>query len=411
MKKIASLFLITALMLIATACSENSSSEGKSGPVHITMSDYFTNEQPNKALTDLISQFEESHPDIKVDRTTVPYDQFLPTTLRQAKTDSLPTVLLVDNLNIPAMVEAGALTPLSDIADIDTSKYLEGPISTVTYNDKLYGLPFGSNDLAIFYNKDLLKKAGVEPPKTFDELITASKKLHQGSTYGIAFSAPSNQQATWQFAPFLWGKGGSLLDIASDESVDALKVWQTLVEEGGASKSVVNFSQTQVYNEFAAKRAAMMVMGPWMIPSLEGTDIDYGIVPLPTEKAGEKPISPIGGEDLTITSSATKAEKEAAWTFIEWIQDEDRLPEVTKTFGYIPAYKPAYDVFVEKYPEFDVFAEELKSAKALTEDAGAKFPEVSDHISQTIQQVLSGSADAEKAAKENQQKIEETMDK
>lgn len=421
------LILLVAMITVLSACggtggsssgsstgsssSNGSTKQGSSGKtVTITEEDYFSGKAA-KTLEKWETKFEKTHQNIKIQRHQIPYTQLLPKSLKQAKTNSLTTILICDNLNTPVMVKAGALEPISKFGSFDKSNYLKGPMQTVTVNGKIYGIPFGSNDLALFYNKTLLKKAGINPPKTWAELVTDAKKLHHGSTYGVVFSAPSNEQATWQFSPFMWMSGGSFTKFGSPQTIKALKLWNKLVQEGGTSKSVVNFSQNQVYNEFAAGRAAMMVMGPWKLPNLAGTNIKYGVVPLPTPKKGQKAISPIGGEDLTITTSATSQQQKAAWKFINWLQDKTRLPQIDKSFGYVPAYKPAYKKFASQNPKFKVFANELKNARALTASSGARFPAVSQAVATSIQKMLTGGESAKQAAKEAQSQIDQVLGK
>lgn len=428
MKKWKVLVLFVSIISLLAACSSNggSSSGDSSGNmsntggsdeassdkvVTITESDYFTDDRRSNKMNAIIKKFEESHPGIKIERTPVPYTEHFPKMLRQAQTDSLPTMVLIDNLNLPALVAAGGVAPISKFGEVDQSKYFEGTMNTVTYEGKLYGLPFGSNDLALFYNKTMLEKAGVKPPETWDQLVSAAVKLHHGDTYGIAFSAPANNQLTWQFSPFMWTNGGSFLKFDSPETIAAISLWNELVEKGGASPSVVNFSQNKVYKEFAAGRAAMMVMGPWKLPSLKETDIDFGIIPIPGRTKDQKEISPIGGEDLAITTSATPEQQKAAWTFIKWLQDPERLPQLDKFFGYIPAYKPAYDKFLKENPDFKVFAKILQNAQALTAKTGAHYAEVGKEIAAGVQKVLTGSLSPEKAAENIQSDIDKILEK
>ncbi|WP_217996335.1 ABC transporter substrate-binding protein [Alicyclobacillus shizuokensis] len=360
-------------------------------------------------MDNLIKEFEKSHPNIKIERTPVPYEQLLPKSLQEATTHTLPTILVTDNLNIPTMVSAGAITPLSRFGEVDTSQYLDGPLSTVTYDGEIYGLPLGTNDLALFYNKSLLAKAHVSPPKTWDELLNVAKKLKSSSTYGLAFSAPKDEQATWQFAPFLWTNGGNYTHFDSPQAIQALELWTNLVKTGGASKSVVNFSQNEVYNEFAAGRAAMMVMGPWEVPPLKQTKIDYGVVPLPTPKAGQTPISPIGGEDWTITSSATPEQQKAAWTFLQWTQQKDTLEKFDEAMGYIPALKSALTDFQQKNKDYAVFAKQLESSRALTSGLRDKLPNVTDAVTTAIQQALTGEQTPAQAAHQAESQIKSIL--
>ncbi len=81
-------------------------------------------------------------------------------------------------------------------------------MSAATYDGKLYGLQPGANTLAIFYNKDVLGKAGVKPPTTWDELKSTAKKLTVGKQYGFAFNATADYEGAWQFLPPMWTNGG-----------------------------------------------------------------------------------------------------------------------------------------------------------------------------------------------------------
>ena len=391
----ASGFLITTCMVGSQLTAH---AQGKK-VVTITEEDYYTNSSQSVPMNALIASFEKSHPNIKISRTAVPYPELLPKSLQQTTTHSLPTILVTDNLNIPTMAAAGALLPLHKVGAINTKDYLRGPMTTVTYQGQLYGLPVGNNDLALYYNKAMLKKAHVSPPRTWAQLLTVAKKLSHGSTYGFVFSAPSNEQATWQFAPFLWSNGGTYQQFDSKASIQALSLWTNLVKEGGASKSVVNFSQTDVYNEFAAGRAAMMEMGPWMIPSLKSTHISYGVVPLPTPKAGEWPQSPIGGEAWTVTTDGSSVQQKAALTFIKWVQQKSVLVKFDENFGYIPAYIPAMKEFVKENPQYSVFSKQLQHSKALFTGLKDQLPNVSTAAATAIQQALTGSATPAQAAK------------
>ena len=230
------------------------------------------------------------------------------------------------------------------------------------------------------------------------QLLKDSKKLTHGHVYGFAFSAPSNEQATWQLAPFLWTNGGSYTNFDSSNSIKALALWKKLVDEKGASPSVVNYSQTDVYDQFVAGHAAMMEMGPWEIPSLNTlTHIDYGIAPLPTPKLGQKVISPIGGEVWTITSDGTTQQQRAAWTFLKWMQQKDRLVKFDNSLGYIPTFKPATAISLATHPDLRIFADELSYARPLFAGLGSNLPQVSKAVSTAIQSSLTGTNPAQAA--------------
>lgn len=164
-----------------------------------------------------------------------------------------------------------------------------------TYQGKLYGLQPVTNTLGLFYNKDMLDKAGVKPPTTWAELKSAAKKLTSGRRYGIAFAAPATYEGTWQFLPFMWSNGGDEKDIATPRTAQALQLWVDLVKDGSASKSVVSWAQADADDQFAAGNAAMMINGPWQFPVLDKkTSLHYDVVQIPVPKAAWNSRRPAG---------------------------------------------------------------------------------------------------------------------
>ncbi|NED00276.1 extracellular solute-binding protein, partial [Streptomyces sp. SID6648] len=69
------------------------------------------------------------------------------------------------------------------------------------------------NTLALFYNKDVLDKAGVRVPTTWAELRETAKKLTRGKQYGLALSAGGAEDGVFQFTPFMWSNGGDETDL------------------------------------------------------------------------------------------------------------------------------------------------------------------------------------------------------
>ena len=227
--------------------------------------------------------------------------------LQQASSKSLPDVLMLDNPEIQQIAETGALAPLEDYG-INAEGYAPGPVAAATYDGKLYGLQPGANTLAIFYNKEVLEKAGVEPPTTWDELKTTAKKLTVDKQYGFAFNATADYEGAWQFLPPMWTNGGDETNLTSPEVAGALQLWKDLVDEGSVSKSAVNWKQADVNDQFIAGKAAMMLNGPWQIPALDRAKINYGVVPFPVNTPGQTSVAPLGGEAWTVPLTARRGE-------------------------------------------------------------------------------------------------------
>ena len=189
-------------------CEEAPPGGGTSETVDsLTVLDYYTDEPGHTQIGDQLSKCGTSIGVAKIDHQSVPGPTLIQKVLQQASSKTLPDVLMLDNPDIQQIAETGALAPLEDFG-INADGFAQGPVSAATYDGKLYGLQPGANTLAIFYNKDVLEKAGVEPPTTWDELKTTAKKLTFDKQYGFAFNATADYEGAWQFLPPMWTNGG-----------------------------------------------------------------------------------------------------------------------------------------------------------------------------------------------------------
>ena len=99
----------------------------------------------------------------------------------------LPDVLTVDGPNIAAYAENGIIQPLAEISEKEKSEYLESIIEQGTYNDKLYALGAMESSVGLYYNKDILKEAGIDVPDadhpwTFSEFLKVLEKVKKVTT-------------------------------------------------------------------------------------------------------------------------------------------------------------------------------------------------------------------------------------
>ena len=217
-------------------------------------------------INGLISLYEASNPNVTIKRTYVPVTSFTAKVLQQALAHKLPDILILDNQTVQAIASTGALTSITPYTKgwAQLSGYFSSSLGTATWKGNLYGLPVGNNDLALYYNKAMFKAAGImAPPATWTDFRADAKKLTTGHVYGFAFSAAKDEEGTWTFEPYLWANGGDLQHVDSTASVEALTFLTQIVQDGSASKEVLNWGQGDVVNQFFAGNAAMMEMGTW----------------------------------------------------------------------------------------------------------------------------------------------------
>ena len=368
---------------------------------------YFNVQGQLEGLAAIQKDFEAANPDVKIKFTYVPFAELVSHTLQTAAVHQPPGIACIDNPDVLRVAKAGVLKDISaSVTKLSTWKdTYAGPQHSVTEGQKIFGVPIGSNSLAIFYNKKMFSEAGLtDPPKTWPDLKDDATKLTKSPVYGLVFSAVNTEEATWQWEPFLWSNGGSLLDLTAAPAKEALQFWVDLVKDGSVSREVVNWNQGDVANQFISGQAAMMVMGPWMLGQVHKSGLDFGVSPIPVPKSGEKPIVPLGGEVWCVMKSNPKVEA-AAVKFIEFVQEPDRLEKLCNTFNYISSVRSVAAKQGQANPELEPFVEQMDTARARSEDGGANYPAISLAARSAIQQAITGQTTIDAALADAANKI------
>jgi multiple sugar transport system substrate-binding protein len=357
----------------------------------LTVLDYYSDEPGKSQIGDMLKKCGTSIGVAAVDHQTVPGPTLIQKVLQQASSKTLPDVLMLDNPDIQQIAEAGALAPLGDFG-INAEGYAPGPVSAATYDKQLYGLQPGANTLAIFYDKDVLAKAGVQPPKTWAELKTAAKKLTSGKQYGFAFNATADYEGAWQFLPPMWTNGGDETNLKSPEVAEALQLWKDLVDDGSVSKSAVNWKQSDVNDQFIAGKAAMMLNGPWQIPALQKAKKNFGVAPFPVNKPSQTSVAPLGGEAWTVTETGNDAKKQKAAELVKCMNTDENQMLRAKQGGLVPTKLALAEQYKKEVPSMAGFTDAVANARARTGKLGSKWPDTAKVIYTGMQLVLTGQA-------------------
>ncbi|MEU4190997.1 ABC transporter substrate-binding protein [Kribbella sp. NPDC026611] len=394
---------VTTLSLALAACGDNgggakSSSSGDSVK-SLSILDYYNND-PDKTLVQKGLDACASQLGVTLQRETVPGDTLIQKVLQQASSKTLPDVLMLDNPDVQQIAATGALAPLNDLG-LNSDGVIQGMTDATSYQGKLYGLAPVTNTIALFYNTQMLKDAGVQPPKTWDELKAAAKKLTKPGRYGMAFNANATYEGSWQFLPAMWTNGGDETDLTSPQVAEALQLWVDLVKSGSASKSVINWTQGDVKDQFVAGKAAMMVNGPWQIPALQKSpNVKWDVVTFPLNKPDQKPVAPLGGEAWTVPLNKDQAKQQKAADFVKCLNSDQNELDWAKARFTLPTKLSLLDQYAKDVPSMKAFAEQVKTARARTGKLGDKWPDAAKVIYQAIQLALTGKASAQDAFKQ-----------
>ncbi|MDE5718480.1 MAG: extracellular solute-binding protein, partial [Lachnospiraceae bacterium] len=281
-----------------SAGEENSGETASSdGAQEVTIWYYWENEGHQVTLDQLIQEYNGSQDQYEVNAKYVPFADFKKQLSIGASADELPDIAILDSPDHASYVAMGIFEDLT--GKFDVSNYYEGTVNSCTVDGKLYGVPFGANCLALYYNEDMLNGAGCSVPTTWDELKETAKALTTDSVTGLAFCSVQNEEGTFNFAPWLWSTGATSYDINNENGIRALAFIQGLIDEGVMSKECINWTQGDVMNQFIAGNAAMMVNGPWQIPTMqsEAPDLNWKVTLIPRDK---EYASVLGGENYAV---------------------------------------------------------------------------------------------------------------
>ncbi|WP_327691455.1 extracellular solute-binding protein [Streptomyces sp. NBC_00461] len=329
---------------------------------------------------------------VKIKRTAFDTSDLTNKTLLAAQQGNSPDVLIVDNPVVSTLAEAGVLTTTDD-NKIDTSKVDPNLLAAGQSGGKTYGTPIGANTLALYYNKKVLKAAGVDiaSVKDWKSLTAALAKVKQAGKKGITFSAIGTEEGSFQFLPWFWGSGAKLTKLDSPQGVSALSLWKNWLKQGYAPNSVINNTQTTSWQEFASGDYAFAENGTWQLAAADKGGLDYGVLPIPAA-AGGNASAPTGGEFVTVPVQKDTGRYTTSQKLVSCLTGDENLNFTDKTLSYVAPTGTVQAKQKAANAELTPWIEAVKAAKGRTsDDLGTKYPKISEQMWKAVQSALSGS--------------------
>lgn len=244
----------------------------------------------------------------------------------------------------------------------------------VNYKGVPHALPHHTDTFALFYNADLLDKAGLQVPTSLDGAWTwtqfseAAKTLKEKSLSDYPFAMAWQNSAVHRWLIFLYQHGGKLLgdDLASSAitapaGIETIAWTQSWFTEGLVPPSTSLKSGEKTQNLFANGTIAMMMNGNWQIPFLDkqATKFKWGVTYLPRDVAMA---DDLGGTAVAISRDCKNPE--AAADFLKFLVDEENMRDFVNTGQFLPVRRSLVENGVEfslRPEEMKVFVEETKT--------------------------------------------------
>lgn len=204
--------------------------------------------------------------------------------------------------------EGGHLLALDDVYNDLKSSYISLPKAAFTQlNGHTYALPWWFETRVLWYHKDLLSAADVQPPTSWDEWLSAAKKLTKGtSQYGFVLEGGTNLGQIW--APLAAAAGGTLLnasgnlDTTPDAWVTSAEFLQNLYQTSMPKATPTYTNGTEADQLFIQKKAAMIWDNGELLASINSTNpsllSNVGAVLTPPMDTGGVSRSFLGGFEI-----------------------------------------------------------------------------------------------------------------
>lgn len=352
----------------------------------------------------LVKQFNDLKNGITVEYRQIQFDDVVSEAMRAFSTGQAPDIIAVDNPEHALFSSRGAFLDLTDrikaSSVIKPENYFPGPLASVMWDGKYYGVPKATNTIALYYNKDMYKAAGLDPnspPETWDQLVDYARKLTDPSknVYGLAFSAKASEEGTFQFLPWAQMAGGGYEKINAPGAVKALEVWKTIMDEKLASPDSLTRGQWDSTGTFNSGNAAMAISGPWELDRMvTEAKFDWAVALLPVPEEGAQRSSAMG--DFNWAIFANSQHPNEAFKVLEFFVSQD--DQMFAKYGQLPARSditiPATGVKL-KDEALKVFLEQLKYAQP--RGPHPAWPKISKAIQDAIQGALTGQMSAKDA--------------
>lgn len=369
----------------------------------------------------LIDAYNASHQN-KVRLTVFPADAYQQKVGTAAGAKQLPDVLAADVVYAPNYASKGVYLDLT--SRINQLPYKEklapAHMKAATHDGKQYAVPHDIDLSAVFYNKVLFSRAGLDPgkpPSTLDELVAAARKIAAlgGDVKGYFFGGACPGCQLFTSWPMIWASGGSVLNdqgtAATIDNPAAAKVYSLLrgmYNEGITPTAAKNESGPTWTQAFSEGKIGIQPMGATVLQGIkEGPDLQVGVAPIPGLTGGSS--SFVGGDVLGVSANSKVAA--AAWDFISWtLSDQAQVEVVAKSKNITVRSDLADNTYAKQDPRLGVFNRLVSQGQTpISVNFGKTFNDANGPWTSTVIDAVFGGGDVGTALRQHNAAVTESL--
>lgn len=333
---------ILAFTILFTGCgknsTENSSTKGNATAKNTTDTKETKDPEPVKkvkvrlsywnkedSVKTLLQLFKDKLPDVDVEYQFIDNKTYADVIKTQLAAGEGPDI-------IGGIIDANTVKTgyFEDLTERYASKYYETGTSTVTFDNKLYGLPQASWFNGVFYNVELFTKYNLEVPTTLDEYFQVADVLKKNGIKPQAIGLKNPNVAGQSFLGLAlndfigteegkkwnndFGKGTAKI---ADALEPALTTWTEYLKRGIFTKDMLGLEEEQAIDEFTSGKAAMFQAGPWYMETFKQKAPNMKIDMFPNLGTKGGPGWMVGGPGVSFGLNAKSEVKDAAYKVLD----------------------------------------------------------------------------------------------
>ncbi len=298
----------------------------------------------------------------------------------------------------------------------EQSGFLPAPLQSLTYDGKIWGVPWYTDAGMLYYRKDLLQQSGLSAaPKTWDELQQMAQQVTQqtGTQYGMVFQGSNYEGGVCNALEYIWTNGGDVLQgdkivIDSPQAIAGLQTERSMITSGVAPQAVSTYTETETDPAFMGGKAVFARNWPYMF-SLAGTS-DYpkvkpeqvGVAPIPVSD-GNQSYSCLGGWNMMM--SALSDMQDQAWEFMKWMTAPEQMKYLALEATRLPARKSPYEdqEILSKVPTIRLAKDIIPNTKP--RPVSPYYSDMSLKMQEQFNSSLTGDVSPQQAAKTLQKEL------
>lgn len=340
-------------------------------------------------MNGVISEFETQHPDIKIKWIDVPFSEGEKRTLASVLSDNPPDLINLNPDFSAALAQKGALYEIPENAG---GQFVPGIINSLKTGEKLFSLPWYATSAVTIYNKELIKKAGVNVPKTYSELTLIAPIVKQ-KTGAYIFLPNITENDTMLRILNKFGVN-SYENIDSEKSAKVFELFKDLYAKNLIPKESITRTHREALEKYMSENIVLFQAGANFLNMIkENAPSTYNNTDVSEQITGE-----LGQNDFSLMNFVIplKAKnKEAALEFALFLTNSENQLELAKLTNVIATNKEALkNEFYTRYDENDLMAKaRVISALQLNKvepvmHSGRNQKDINNLINTAVQEIL-----------------------